>query len=132
MAIAFVFPGQGSQAAGMGKTLASNFTPAQQVFEEVDEALGSKLSTIIFEGPADTLTLTENAQPALMAVSLAVMRVLEAEAGLDLAREVQCVAGHSLGEYSALAAAAALSIVDTTRLPRIPAPALQEAVPLRR
>ena len=93
MTIAFVFPGQGSQAVGMGKALASNFSPAQQIFAEVDEALGSKLSTIIFEGPADTLTLTENAQPALMAVSLAVQRVLEAEAGLDLARDVQFVAG---------------------------------------
>src|ERR1041384_6622933 len=130
MAIAFVFPGQGSQAAGMGKTLASNFTPAQQVFEEVDEALGSKLSTIIFEGPADTLTLTENAQPALMAVSLAVMRVLEAEAGLDLAREVQFVAGHSLGEYSALAAAGAFTVADAARLLRTRGQAMQKAVPV--
>src|SRR6185295_1510313 len=118
MAIAFVFPGQGSQAVGMGKALASNFTPAQRIFEEVDEALGSKLSTIIFEGPADTLTLTENAQPALMAVSLAVQRVLEAEAGLDLARDVQFVAGHSLGEYSALAAGGAFTVADAARLLR--------------
>jgi [acyl-carrier-protein] S-malonyltransferase len=101
MAVAFVFPGQGSQTVGMGKTLAANFPAARQVFEDVDTALGSKLSTIIFEGPADTLTLTENAQPALMAVSLAALRVLEAEAGLDLARDAQFVAGHSLGEYSA-------------------------------
>src|SRR5262245_32029060 len=105
MTTAFVFPGQGSQAVGMGKALALNFAPARQVFEEVDSALGSKLSAVIFEGPADTLTLTENAQPALMAVSLAVLRVLEAETGLDLAREAQFVAGHSLGECSALAAA---------------------------
>ncbi len=87
MAVAFVFPGQGSQTVGMGKTLAANFPAARQVFEDVDAALDSKLSTIIFEGPADTLTLTENAQPALMAVSLATLRVLEAEAGLDLARD---------------------------------------------
>src|ERR1051325_2228764 len=130
MAIAFVFPGQGSQAAGMGKTLASNFTPAQQVFEEVDAALSSKLSTIIFEGPADTLTLTENAQPALMAVSLAVMRVLEAEAGLDLARDAQFVAGHSLGEYSALGAAGAFTIADAARLLRARGLAMQKAVPV--
>src|SRR6187399_53078 len=130
MAIAFVFPGQGSQAVGMGKALASNFTPAQRIFEEVDEALGSKLSTIIFEGPADTLTLTENAQPALMAVSLAAMRVLEAEAGVNLARDAQFVAGHSLGEYSALAAAGALSISDTAKLLRIRGRAMQQAVPV--
>jgi len=113
MAFVFVFPGQGSQTVGMGKALAANFVPARAVFNEVDSALGSKLSIIIFEGPADTLTLTENAQPALMAVSLAVIRVLEAEAGLDLERDVQFVAGHSLGEYSALAAAGAFSIADT-------------------
>src|SRR6187549_3818627 len=130
MAIAFVFPGQGSQAVGMGKALASNFTPAQRIFEEVDEALGSKLSTIIFEGPADTLTLTENAQPALMAVSLAVQRVLEAEAGLDLARDVQFVAGHSLGEYSALAAAGAFTVADAARLLRTRGQAMQKAVPV--
>src|SRR6476660_9374131 len=130
MAIAFVFPGQGSQAVGMGKALASNFTPAQRIFEEVDEALGSKLSTIIFEGPADTLTLTENAQPALMAVSLAVQRVLEAEAGLDLARDVQFVAGHSLGEYSALAAGGAFTVADAARLLRTRGQAMQKAVPV--
>src|SRR4249919_356263 len=130
MAIAFVFPGQGSQAVGMGKALASNFTPAKQIFEEVDEALGSKLSTIIFEGPADTLTLTENAQPALMAVSLAVVRVLEAEAGLNLARDAQFVAGHSLGEYSALAAAGAFTIADAARLLRTRGQAMQKAVPV--
>src|SRR6185437_8025681 len=130
MAIAFVFPGQGSQAVGMGKALASNFSPAQQIFAEVDEALGSRLSTIIFEGPAEKLTLTENAQPALMAVSLAVQRVLEAEAELDLARDVQFVAGHSLGEYSALAAANALTVADAARLLRTRGRAMQKAVPV--
>ena len=91
MAVAFVFPGQGSQTVGMGKALAASFAPARLIFDEVDEALGSKLSAIIFEGPAETLTLTENAQPALMAVSLATLRVLEAEAGLDLKRDAQFV-----------------------------------------
>src|ERR1700727_3454064 len=110
MATAFVFPGQGSQAVGMGKGLAEAFPPARDVFEEVDAALGEKLSDTIWNGPAETLTLTENAQPALMAVSLATMRVLEAEAGVDLGRDAAFVAGHSLGEYSALAAAGALSI----------------------
>lgn len=130
MAVAFVFPGQGSQAVGMGKALAESFAPARQVFEAVDEALGDSLSRIIFEGPADTLTLTENAQPALMAVSLAVMRVLEAEAGLDLARDAQFVAGHSLGEYSALAAANAFSLADAARLLRTRGRAMQKAVPV--
>jgi len=130
MAVAFVFPGQGSQAVGMGKTLAANFAAAQQVFEEVDAALGSKLSSIIFEGPADTLTLTENAQPALMAVSLAVVRVLEAEAGLNLARDAQFVAVHSLGEYSALAAAGAFTVADAARLLRTRGQAMQKAVPV--
>ena len=100
------------------------------MFEEVDAALGDKLSATIFEGPADTLTLTENAQPALMAVSLAAMRVLEAEAGLDLARDAQFVAGHSLGEYSALAAAGAFTIADTARLLRMRGQAMQKAVPV--
>ncbi|HTT49331.1 MAG TPA: ACP S-malonyltransferase [Pseudolabrys sp.] len=130
MSVAFVFPGQGSQTVGMGKSLAERFAPARQVFEEVDAALGAKLSTIIFEGPAETLTLTENAQPALMAVSLAVMRVLEAETGLDLKRDAQFVAGHSLGEYSALAAAGAFSIADTARLLRTRGQAMQKAVPV--
>jgi [acyl-carrier-protein] S-malonyltransferase len=130
MAVAFVFPGQGSQTVGMGKTLAANFPAARQVFEDVDTALGSKLSTIIFEGPADTLTLTENAQPALMAVSLAALRVLEAEAGLDLARDAQFVAGHSLGEYSALAAASAFTVADAARLLRVRGQAMQKAVPV--
>ena len=114
----------------MGKALASNFAPARQVFEEVDSALGSKISAVIFEGPAETLTLTENAQPALMAVSLAVLRVLEAEAGLDLAREAQFVAGHSLGEYSALAAAGAFTVADAARLLRTRGQAMQKAVPV--
>jgi [acyl-carrier-protein] S-malonyltransferase len=130
MAVAFVFPGQGSQTVGMGKALADHFAPARQVFAEVDEALGDKLSTIIFEGPQDTLTLTQNAQPALMAVSLATMRVLEAEAGLDLKRDAQFVAGHSLGEYSALAAAGTFGIADTARLLRTRGQAMQKAVPV--
>ena len=130
MDAAFVFPGQGSQAVGMGKTLAANFAAAQQVFEEVDVALGSRLSNIIFEGPADALTLTENAQPALMAVSLAVLRVLEGEAGLVVARDAQFVAGHSLGEYSALAAAGAFTVADAARLLRTRGQAMQKAVPV--
>jgi [acyl-carrier-protein] S-malonyltransferase len=130
MAVAFVFPGQGSQTAGMGKALAEGFAPARQVFAEVDEALGEKLSQTIFEGPQDTLTLTQNAQPALMAVSLAVMRVLEAEAGLNLAKDAKFVAGHSLGEYSALAAAGTFTIGDAARLLRTRGQAMQKAVPV--
>jgi [acyl-carrier-protein] S-malonyltransferase len=130
MAAAFVFPGQGSQVVGMGKALAEAFAPARAVFDEVDAALGEKLTAIVWEGPPDTLTLTENAQPALMAVSLAAMRVLEAEAGLDLKRDAQFVAGHSLGEYSALAAAGALTISDTAKLLRIRGRAMQRAVPV--
>jgi [acyl-carrier-protein] S-malonyltransferase len=130
MAAAFIFPGQGSQAVGMGKALAEAFAPARAVFEEVDAALGEKLTNVIWEGPAETLTLTENAQPALMAVSLAAMRVLEAEAGVDLARDAKFVAGHSLGEYSALAAAGSLTIADTARLLRIRGRAMQQAVPV--
>ena len=130
MAVAFVFPGQGSQTVGMGKALAANFAAARQVFAEVDEALAAKLSAIVFEGPADTLTLTENAQPALMAMSLATLRVLESEAGLDLQREAQFVAGHSLGEYSALAASGALGLADTARLLRTRGQAMQKAVPV--
>jgi len=130
MAVAFVFPGQGSQAVGMGKALAANFAPARAVFEEVDAALGARLSAIVFEGPAETLTLTENAQPALMAMSLAVMRVLQVEAGLDLARDARFVAGHSLGEYSALAAAGAFTIADAARLLRTRGLAMQKAVPV--
>ena len=130
MTVAFIFPGQGSQAVGMGKALADAFLPARAVFDEVDAALGENLSRIIWEGPAETLTLTENAQPALMAVSLAVMRVLEAEAGVSLARVAKFVAGHSLGEYSALAAAGALGVGDTARLLRIRGRAMQKAVPV--
>jgi [acyl-carrier-protein] S-malonyltransferase len=130
MSAAFIFPGQGSQVVGMGKALAEAFAPAREVFAEVDAALCEKLSQIIWEGPAEKLTLTENAQPALMAVSLAVMRVLEAEAGLDIGRAACCVAGHSLGEYSALAAARSLSMHDTARLLRIRGRAMQQAVPV--
>jgi [acyl-carrier-protein] S-malonyltransferase len=130
MAVAFTFPGQGSQAVGMGKALADAFPAARAVFDEVDAALGERLTTIMWEGPAETLTLTANAQPALMAVSLAAMRVLEAEAGVDLKRDAAFVAGHSLGEYSALAAAGALTVSDTARLLRIRGRAMQEAVPV--
>ncbi|MGB7035786.1 MAG: ACP S-malonyltransferase [Xanthobacteraceae bacterium] len=130
MTTAFVFPGQGSQAVGMGKSLAEAYPAARRVFDEVDTALGEKLSELIWNGPADTLTLTENAQPALMAVSLAALRVLEAEAGVDLKRDAAFVAGHSLGEYSALAAAGALSIADAARLLRIRGRAMQKAVPV--
>jgi len=128
MAIAFTFPGQGSQAVGMGKDLAAAYPEAKAVFDEVDAALGEKLSAVIFEGPEDTLTLTANAQPALMAVSMALIRVLEAR-GLDLAKTASYVAGHSLGEYSALCAAGMFSISDTARLLRIRGNAMQAAVP---
>jgi [acyl-carrier-protein] S-malonyltransferase len=130
MAAALVFPGQGSQNVGMGKALADNFAAAKRLFDEVDDALGEKLSVIVFTGPADTLTLTENAQPALMAVSLAAIRVLQSEAGLDIARDVKFVAGHSLGEYSALAAAGAIAVADTARLLRTRGLAMQKAVPV--
>ena len=130
MAAAFVFPGQGSQSVGMGRALSEAFPAARLVFEEVDDALGERLSAVIWEGPAERLTLTENAQPALMAVSLAAMRVLEAEAGIELARDAAYVAGHSLGEYSALAAAGSLSIADSARLLRIRGRAMQKAVPV--
>jgi len=129
MSTAFIFPGQGSQIVGMGKSLAEAFPVAGRVFDEVDAALSQKLSAVMWEGPAETLTLTANAQPALMAVSLAVIRVLEAEAGLDLKRDAAFVAGHSLGEYSALAAAGAFSIADAARLLRIRGDAMQQAVP---
>lgn len=129
MAIAFTFPGQGSQAVGMGKDLAESFAEARAVFEEVDEALGQKLSDIMWNGPEETLTLTANAQPALMAVSVAVMRVLEAR-GLKLSEKVSYVAGHSLGEYSALCAAGTFSLADTARLLRIRGNAMQAAVPV--
>ena len=127
---AFIFPGQGSQAVGMGKALAEAFPQAKAVFDEVDDALSQKLSTLMWEGPAEDLTLTANTQPALMAVSLAAIRVLEAEAGLDLGKHAAFVAGHSLGEYSALAAAGSLSVADTARLLRIRGNAMQSAVPV--
>jgi [acyl-carrier-protein] S-malonyltransferase len=130
MTNAFIFPGQGSQSVGMGKLLAAEFAQAAAVFAEVDDALGQKLSTLMFEGPDAELTLTANAQPALMAVSMAVMRVLEAEAGLDLARDAKFVAGHSLGEYSALAAASAFTVADAARLLRLRGEAMQKAVPV--
>ncbi|MDE1159168.1 MAG: ACP S-malonyltransferase [Neorhizobium sp.] len=129
MSIAFTFPGQGSQAVGMGKELADAYPEARAVFDEVDDALGQKLSDIMWNGPEDTLTLTANAQPALMAVSIAVMRVLEAR-GLKLADKVAYVAGHSLGEYSALCAAGTFSLSDTARLLRIRGDAMQSAVPV--
>jgi len=129
MTIAFTFPGQGSQAVGMGKDLAENFAEARAVFQEVDDALGEKLSETMFNGPEETLTLTANAQPALMAVSMAVIRVLEAK-GVDLKAKVSYVAGHSLGEYSALCAAGTFSIADTARLLRIRGNAMQAAVPV--
>ena len=127
MVAAFTFPGQGSQIVGMGKTLSQQFAEARAVFEEVDDALGQKLSTIMFEGPEDTLTLTANAQPALMTVSMAVLRVMEAQ-GLNLKEKVAFVAGHSLGEYSALCAAGTFSLADTARLLRIRGEAMQDAV----
>ena len=130
MTFAFVFPGQGSQAIGMGKALAEAFPAARAVFDEVDAALGQKLSAIMWEGPEAELTLTENAQPALMGVSMAVMRVLEAEHGIALAKAAKFVAGHSLGEYSALAAAGTFSLADTARLLKIRGKAMQAAVPV--
>lgn len=126
---AFIFPGQGSQAVGMGRDLAAAFAPARAVFEEVDEVLKQKLSKLMFEGPIEELTLTENAQPALMAVSLAVLRVLESEGGIKLKDKAVLVAGHSLGEYSALAAANAFSIADTAALLKLRGQSMQLAVP---
>lgn len=130
VARAFVFPGQGSQDVGMGRALAESFAAAREVFDEVDEALGQKLSAIMWDGPKETLTLTENAQPALMAVSMAVVRVLEREKGIKLADTVKFVAGHSLGEYSALAAAGAFSLADAARLLKLRGQAMQAAVPV--
>jgi len=130
MTAAFTFPGQGSQVVGMGKALAEAFPVARAVFDEVDAALGEKLTATIWDGPAETLQLTENTQPALMAVSIATLRVLEAEAGLSVARNAAFVAGHSLGEYSALAAAGSLTVSDTARLLRIRGLAMQKAVPV--
>ncbi|SED85310.1 [Acyl-carrier-protein] S-malonyltransferase [Rhizobiales bacterium GAS191] len=128
MTTAFIFPGQGSQSVGMGKALFENFATARAVFEETDAALSQKLSTLMFEGPEAELTLTANAQPALMAVSLAAMRVLQSEAGLDLERDARFVAGHSLGEYSALCAAGAFSLANAARLLRLRGETMQKAV----
>jgi [acyl-carrier-protein] S-malonyltransferase len=130
MSRAFVFPGQGSQAVGMGRDLAGAFATARETFQEVDEALRLSLSRVMFEGPESDLTLTENAQPALMAVSLAVMRVLERDGKLDLKRHVAFVAGHSLGEYSALAAARSFALADAARLLKRRGLAMQRAVPV--
>jgi [acyl-carrier-protein] S-malonyltransferase len=127
---AFVFPGQGSQKVGMGVELAGASAAAREVFEEVDEALGQKLSAIMREGPDDALTLTENAQPAIMANAIAVLRVLEKEGGISLADKADFVAGHSLGEYTALCAAGAFSLADTARLLKLRGQAMQAAVPV--
>ena len=129
MALAFVFPGQGSQVTGMGRDLAAAFPAAREIFQEVDEALKQNLSRLMFEGPAEELTLTANAQPALMAHSLAVLRVLEREGGFDLAARVALVAGHSLGEYSALTAARAFALPTAARLLRLRGEAMQRATP---
>jgi [acyl-carrier-protein] S-malonyltransferase len=126
---AFVFPGQGSQSVGMGRDLAAAFAPAREVFQEVDEVLHQKLAKLMFEGPAEELILTENAQPALMAMSLAVLRVLEKEGGFTLRQKAVVVAGHSLGEYSALAAAGAFTVADAARLLKLRGQAMQKAVP---
>ncbi len=130
MARAFVFPGQGSQAVGMGRELHEAFAAAREVYQEVDDALDQNLTRLIFEGPEDELTLTENAQPALMATSLAVVRVIEREGGIPLSDKGTFVAGHSLGEYSALAAAGAMGLADTARLLRRRGQAMQSAVPV--
>ncbi len=130
MTRAFIFPGQGSQAVGMGKALAEAFAPAREVFQEVDEALSQNLSRLMWDGPESDLLLTENAQPAIMAASMAVVRVLQREAGLDFARHARLVAGHSLGEYSALCAAGSFTLADAARLLKIRGRAMQEAVPV--
>jgi [acyl-carrier-protein] S-malonyltransferase len=127
---AFVFPGQASQVVGMGAELATAFPAARELFEEVDDALSQRLSKLMFEGPEDQLTLTENAQPAIVAVSLAVVRVLEREGGIRLAQKGRFVAGHSMGEYSALGATGALSVADAVRLVKRRGQAMQEAVPV--
>ncbi|MFY7960420.1 MAG: ACP S-malonyltransferase, partial [Elsteraceae bacterium] len=130
MAIAFIFPGQGSQAVGMGRELAEAFPAARHVFQEVDDALSQKLFKLMGDGPESELTLTENAQPALMAVSMAVVRVLEQESGKPITKLCRYVAGHSLGEYSALAAAGALTVADAARLLKLRGQAMQAAVPV--
>ena len=126
---ALLFPGQGSQVVGMGKELAENFAAAREVFNEVDHALSQKLSDLMFSGPQETLTMTENAQPAIMAVSIAALRVLQAEYGFDVSKHAAFVAGHSLGEYSALCATGALGLAETARLLRVRGQAMQRAVP---
>jgi [acyl-carrier-protein] S-malonyltransferase len=130
MTRAFIFPGQGSQAVGMGKALAEAFAPARDVFQEVDDALSQKLSRIMWEGPESDLVLTENAQPAIMAASMAVVRVLEKEGGLDFAKHARLVAGHSLGEYTALCAVGAFTLADAARLLKARGQAMQAAVPV--
>ena len=130
MKTALVFPGQGSQTVGMGKALADDFPIAREIFERVDAALSQKLSTVMFEGPDSELKLTANAQPALMASSIAALKVLEKESGLDVGEDISFVAGHSLGEYSALCAAGSLTLEDTARLLRLRGEAMQKAVPL--
>ena len=130
MTRAFIFPGQGSQAVGMGKALAEAFAPAREVFQEVDDALSQKLSKLMWEGPESDLVLTENAQPAIMAASMAVIRVLQKEAGFDVAKHARLVAGHSLGEYTALCAAGSFTLSDTARLLKARGQAMQAAVPV--
>jgi len=130
MTRAFIFPGQGSQAVGMGKALAEAFPPAREVFQEVDDALNQKLSRLMWEGPESDLVLTENAQPAIMAASMAIIRTLQKDGGLDLARHARLVAGHSLGEYTALCAAGAFSLADAARLLKARGQAMQSAVPV--
>src|ERR1700741_1523116 len=130
MTRAFIFPGQGAQAVGMGKALADAFAPAREVFQEVDDALNQKLSKLMWEGPESDLVLTENAQPAIMAASNAVLRVMQKEGGLVLAKPAPLVAGHSLGEYTALCAAGAFTLADAARLLKARGQAMQSAVPV--
>jgi [acyl-carrier-protein] S-malonyltransferase len=130
MTRAFIFPGQGSQHVDMGKALAASFTEAREVFEEINESLGQNLSKLMFEGPEDSLNLTENTQPALMAVSIAVVRILQKQGGIDISKTCAFVAGHSLGEYSALTAAGAFSLSDAARLLKLRGQAMQRAVPV--
>lgn len=130
MSLALLFPGQGSQKVGMGKDLADAFAPAREVFQEVDDALSQNLSRLMWQGPDQDLTLTENAQPAIMALSMAIVRVLERLMGFDVAKHARVVAGHSLGEYSALCSSGAFSLADTARLLKIRGQAMQSAVPV--